>query len=151
MPAHYFIRKAHEGDAEEILKLIKELATFEKATNEVTINLSIFKEHGWGKHPHFDAWVAMQDGIITGMALCYVRYSTWKGPMLYLEDLYIKPEARNTGIGKGLFETCLNFAKTQNHAGMCWQVLDWNEPAITFYKKFNSTLDAEWINGKIMF
>jgi GNAT superfamily N-acetyltransferase len=93
--------------------------------------------------------VAEEAESIVGIALCYVRYSTWKGRMLYLEDLVVKEAWRGKGIGHALFQTCARFARDEQFRGMIWQVLDWNEPAIRFYKKYNAILDPEWLNGKL--
>ena len=151
MPNHFFIREAQVHDANSILGLVKELAVYEKEPEAVTVTLSEFEEHGWGLKPLFKSWVAIAEGEIVGMTLCYDRYSTWKGPVLYLEDFYVKPKARGTGIGKELFETCLNYAKQHNYVKMCWQVLEWNELALNFYKKYEADMDAEWLNGSINF
>ncbi len=97
----------------------------------------------------FEAWVAYLK--IVGMSFYYIRYSTWTGKNLYLEDIVVKEEFRGNSIGKLLFEETIKEAKKMKVRQMMWQVLDWNEPAIRFYKKFDAELDAEWINGKLRF
>lgn len=143
------IRPALKEDAKDLLRLIKELALYEKAPEEVINTTQRLVIDGFMEHPLFNAFVAEVDSRVVGMALMYYRYSTWKGKCLYLEDLYVQPEFRQLGIGKLLFNKCIEFGKQQNCVRMNWQVLDWNTPAINFYKKFNADLDEEWINGSI--
>ena len=143
------IRKATKNDLPEVLNLVKELALYENAPEEVTINLKSLEEDGFGQNPLF--WIILaenSEGII-GMSFYFIRYSTWKGKCLYLEDLVVKEEFRGHKIGEALFEATIKTARQINAKQMNWQVLDWNEPAINFYKKFNAELDEEWINGKI--
>jgi len=143
------IRKATKNDLSEVLSLIKELALFEKQPQEVTITLEQLEQDGFGEHPLYWIILAEENGGIVGMSFYYIRYSTWKGRCLYLEDLVVKEKYKQQGIGKLLFEATLKEAKKMDAKLMNWQVLDWNEPAIQFYKKFNAELDDEWINGKI--
>lgn len=145
------IRKATKNDLSAIFDLIKELAAFEKATQEVKITLKELEEDGFGKHPLYWVILAEVDAKIVGMSFYYIRYSTWTGKNLYLEDIIVKEEFRGNNIGKLLFEETIKDAKEMNVRQMMWQVLDWNEPAIRFYKKFNAELDSEWINGKLRF
>ena len=143
------IRKASKNDLPEVLKLVKELAIYENAPEEVTIKLEDLEKDGFGENPLF--WIILaenSEGII-GMSFYFIRYSTWKGKCLYLEDLVVKEEYRGKKIGDALFEATLKTAKEMNAKQMNWQVLDWNEPAINFYKKFDAELDEEWINGKL--
>lgn len=140
------IRRAEEKDCKRILELVKELAVYEKAPNEVTVTLNHFIESGFGPNPIWWAFVAEVDGVIQGFALYYIRFSTWKGQRLYLEDFLVTEEMRGKGIGKLLFEKILQEAKEKNLNGVQWQVLEWNEPAINFYKKYNAIFDAEWVN-----
>jgi len=145
------IRKATKNDLSEVLSLIKELALFEKQPQEVTITLEQLEQDGFGEHPLYWIILAEENGGIVGMSFYYIRYSTWKGRCLYLEDLVVKEKYKQQGIGKLLFEATLKEAKKMDAKLMNWQVLDWNEPAIQFYKKFNAELNDEWINGKIRF
>ncbi len=140
------VRKAVEADCPRLLELIQELATYEKATDAVTVDLSHFTESGFGAHPVWWAFVVEVDGIIVGFALYYIRYSTWKGQRMYLEDIVITESMRRNGLGKMLFDRLIVEARELNLNGIVWQVLDWNTPAINFYKKYNAAFDAEWIN-----
>jgi GNAT superfamily N-acetyltransferase len=140
------IRRALREDCPRLLELINELARFEKAPHEVTVTLDHFTESGFGQDPVWWAFVAAVDGRVEGFALYYIRYSTWKGQRLYLEDLIVTEEMRGKGIGKMLFDRLLVEMKEKNFKGMVWQVLDWNEPAIKFYKKYKTCFDAGWIN-----
>lgn len=136
------------------MELIHELAVFEKAPHEVTVRMEHFVESGFGPNPVWWAFVAattLPDGKeeIHGFALYYIRYSTWKGQRLYLEDLLVSEKMRGKGLGKLLFESVLQEAKDKGYSGMVWQVLDWNEPAINFYKKYNAEISDEWMNCSI--
>jgi len=143
------IRPATLSDMADIMTLVKELAAFEKAPQEVVNTAEQMIEDGFGAKPLFEAIIAENDNGILGFALYYYRYSTWKGKCLYLEDLYVKEAIRNFGIGKKLFEAIINQAKHDNCKRINWQVLDWNESAIKFYSKFNARFDKEWWNGFI--
>lgn len=141
------IRFAVQEDCSRLLELIHELALYEKAPEEVTVTLAHFEDAGFGENPVWKAFVAEKAGIILGFALYYVRYSTWKGSRLYLEDFIVTEQERGKGLGKLLFERVRKEAKDQGFNGMSWQVLDWNEPAINFYKKYNANLEAGWLNA----
>lgn len=141
------IRVATQQDCPRLLELIHELALYEKAPEEVTVTLAEFEDAGFGSNPVWNAFVVENDQLIIGFALYYTRYSTWKGCRLYLEDFIVTESYRGKGIGKLLFESVMKEAKDKNFNGMNWQVLDWNEPAINFYKKYEAQLDPEWLNG----
>ena len=141
------LRIATAEDCPRLLELITELAIYEKAEHEVTVSLNEFVSAGFGENPVWKAFVATEEQIIVGVALFYVRYSTWKGCRLYLEDFLVTETYRGKGIGKLLFDKVILEAKAQNFNGMNWQVLDWNEPAINFYNKYEAEYESEWLNG----
>ncbi|RYY57053.1 MAG: GNAT family N-acetyltransferase [Chitinophagaceae bacterium] len=143
------IRPAERRDCPRLMELIHELALYEKAPEQVVVQPDHFEESGFGANPVWWAFVGEVDGEVEGFALYYIRYSTWKGQRLYLEDLIVTEKYRGIGLGKVLFERVLQEAGGKNCSGMAWQVLDWNEPAINFYKKYNSALDSGWINCSI--
>jgi len=143
------IRRAVKDDCPKLLELIQELATYEKAPDEVSVTLEHFTESGFGKQPVWWAFVAKVDEKIVGFALYYIRYSTWKGQAMYLEDILITNEMRGKGIGKLLFDRLIEEAKEKKFNRIIWQVLDWNEPAINFYKKYNADFDGSWVNCSI--
>ena len=143
---HTLIRRATKEDCPAMMALIKELAVYEKAPDQVTVSLTHFEESGFGSHPVWWAFVAECDGAIVGMALYYIRYSTWKGQRLYLEDIVVSEAFRGKGLGSLLMQALIDETKAKNFCGMLWQVLDWNEPAIRFYQKYHAHFDPEWIN-----
>ncbi|GAB4258352.1 MAG: GNAT family N-acetyltransferase [Vicingaceae bacterium] len=143
------IREATPDDVDAIYGLIKELAVYEKAGNEVAISAEQLKMDGFGENPLFFAFVATIKTKVVGMALGYIRYSTWKGKCLFLEDIVVNQQHRRKGIGKKLFEALLKKAQKENFNLMSWQVLEWNAPAIAFYKKYPTEFDKEWINCKL--
>lgn len=145
------IRKAVQEDCAPMLELIKELADYEKALHEVTLTLGQFIEDGFGNSPVWGAFVAEFEGKIVGISLYYDRYSTWKGRRLYLEDLVVTEKLRGKQIGKKLFEAIMEYGKSNQYSGMVFQVLNWNEPAINFYKKYSPKFDDEWFNVSIEF
>lgn len=147
----YIIRNAVKDDCPAMMDLIRELAIFEKAPEQVTVSLSHFQESGFGEKPVWWAFVAEMDGVIVAMALYYIRYSTWKGQRMYLEDIIVSEAYRGKGIGAALMDALIAEAKEKQFSGMLWQVLDWNEPAIQFYKKYQAHFDLEWINVSIDF
>lgn len=140
------LRRAKQEDIPSILELVNSLALFEKAPDEVTATIQDYIENGFGANPIFFSFLAYDEGKLAGFALWYFRFSTWKGKRFYLEDLYVKDEFRGKGIGQKLIEACIEEAKHTKCTGMMWQVLDWNIPAIEFYKKYNAQFDGEWIN-----
>ena len=143
------IRRAVKDDCPRLLELVQELATYERAPDEVTVTLDHFTESGFGKQPVWWAFVAEVDEKIVGFALYYIRYSTWKGQAMYLEDILITNEMRGKGIGKLLFDRLIEEARDKKFNRIIWQVLDWNEPAINFYKKYDADFDAGWLNCSI--
>jgi GNAT superfamily N-acetyltransferase len=143
------LRIAFKEDCPRLLELVHELALFEKAPEEVTVTLEEFIDAGFGEKPVWKTFVAEVDGLIVGFALYYIRYSTWKGCRMYLEDLIVTEEWRGKGVGKLLFDRLIVEAREMGFNGMSWQVLDWNEPAIKFYKKYEAALDGAWINGSL--
>lgn len=140
------IRKARIEDVPAIYDLVKELALFEKAPEEVSSSFDDFIQNGFQENPIFAANLIFFEGKLAGFALWYFRFSTWKGKRLYLEDLYIKEEFRSLGLGKMLLDETVLEAKRTQCTGMMWQVLDWNEPAIQFYSKYGVKFDAGWLN-----
>ena len=146
------IRKAVKEDCHRMMELVQELADFEKAPNEVTVDIDHFTDSGFGQNPVWWAYVATtktDDGQenVQAFALYYIRYSTWKGQRMYLEDLIVTEQFRGQGMGKLLFDQLIVTAKENKFQGISWQLLDWNEPAINFYKKLNGvSFEEEWIN-----
>lgn len=143
------IRKGTRSDVPATFRLIKELALYEKAPDQVTITLKELEEDGFGSNPIYGLFVAEIDAEVVGIALYYEKYSTWQGRCIYLEDIVVSETHRGKGIGHQLFQAVIGVSKERNAARMEWQVLDWNEPAINFYKKYNANLDGEWLNGKL--
>ena len=142
------IRKGVKADLSAVLSLIKELADFENAEDQVTITLEDLEKDGFGRNPWYWFLVAEKDNEIVGLSFYWIRYSTWKGKFLFLEDFVIKAEYKRQGIGSKLFEETIKICKKLNLNGMTWQVLDWNTPAINFYKKYNADISKDWLNGK---
>lgn len=166
------IRKARKNDLPSVLSLIKELATYEKAPNEVKVTLKELERDGFGKKKVYDCFVAekvrsQEFGVrrkrkspnpelktqnsILGIALYYIKYSTWKGRCIYLDDIIVTESVRGQGVGKKLFEAVITVAKKMKVRKLEWQVLNWNEPAINFYKKYSTVFDNEWVNCKLIF
>jgi ribosomal protein S18 acetylase RimI-like enzyme len=133
------------------MELVRELAEYEKAPEAVTVTLDHFTESGFGPNPVWWAFVAEENELILGFALYYIRYSTWKGQRMYLEDIIVTETARGKGIGSLLMDRLIVEAKEKRFSGMMWQVLDWNEPAIAFYKKYSAVFEDEWINCNLNF
>ena len=147
------IRRAVKEDAPRMLELVKELAVYERAPDEVTVSMEHFIESGFGDRPVYWAFVATTTSphkeTILGFALYYIRYSTWKGQRMYLEDILVTEEARGKGIGKLLMDRLIEEARERKLSAIVWQVLEWNEPAMNFYKKYNAKFDPEWVNCSI--
>lgn len=140
------IRAGQRADLPRVLELIKELADFERAPHEVVNTLAMMENDGFGPQPVYGFFVAEDDTRIVGLSLYYWRYSTWKGKRLWLEDLIVTQSERGRGAGKLLFERTMQFALESNSNGMMWQVLDWNQPAIDFYRSYGSKVSGEWHN-----
>jgi len=143
-----FIRKAEKSDLADVRNLVKELARYENEPTAVTASQKEYEdlfEEGW-----YECIIATIDDKIIGIALYYKTFSTWKGRMLYLEDLVVTEPFRSKGIGQLLFDAVLETAKAMNCALLKWQVLDWNKPAIRFYEKNKAIIETEWWNGKII-
>lgn len=137
------IREATEDDFPAILSLIKELAEYERAPGKVTNSVEQMKE----EKELFRCFVAETgDEEIAGMALFFMAYFTWVGKSLYLEDIYVKEPFRQHRIGSALLRKVFEVARAERCKRVRWQVLDWNEPAIAFYRKCGADLDGEWIN-----
>jgi len=143
------IRKGEKPDLKAILTLIQELAVYEKAGNEVVVTVEQLEQDGFGESKVFDFLVAERMGEIVGMALYYTKYSTWKGKCIFLEDIIVNEMHRGKGIGAELMKQLIKIAAEKNAGRLEWQVLEWNEPAIQFYKKLNAVLDPEWVNCKL--
>ena len=140
------IREGAKQDLPQVLELIKELAEYEKASHEVINTVEQLLKDGFGSNPIYGFFVAENERGVVGLSLYYWRYSTWKGKRLYLEDIIVTEKERGSGIGKLLFDQTMRKSLEENCSGMIWQVLEWNEPAINFYKKYGAKLDDEWIN-----
>jgi GNAT superfamily N-acetyltransferase len=147
----FSIRKGTEKDIAAALGLVKELAIYEKAPNDVVVTAEEMLNWGFGKDKVFDFFVGEKNGTIIGIALYYYKYSTWKGKCLFLEDIIITESERGHGYGRVLFDAVHEVAKEQKVRRMEWQVLEWNTPAIEFYKKYPSHFDNEWVNCQIKF
>jgi GNAT superfamily N-acetyltransferase len=144
------IREAKPGDETEIFNLIYALAVYEKAPEQVTntpqqLAIDLFEDK------ICSALVAEENKQIVGFSLYYISYSTWKGRCLYLEDFFVIPEKRTLGIGEELFKKTVEIAREIGVKRMDWQVLEWNTPALNFYRKHKAILDPEWINGRLFF
>ncbi len=143
---NYTIRKAVKADVADMLRLVKELATYEKAPDAVEVSLAEMEADGFGPNAIYSAFISEMDGMIVGMALYYTKYSTWKGKAIYLDDIIVSEKYRRFGIGGKLFEEVVKAGKEMGVRKIDWQVLDWNEPAIQFYKKYNTVFTNEWVN-----
>ena len=146
---HVIIRKGNKSDVPAVFNLMMELAIFEKGEHLVTNTMEQMTEDGFGKNPVYGLLVAETENKIVGMAIYFIKYSTWKGKGIFLEDLIVTEKFRKHGIGKKLFEAVIAEAKKMNAKTMHWQVLDWNAPAIDFYKKYNCTFENEWVDCKL--
>lgn len=138
------IRKARPEDMPAVLELIQELAEFEKEPDAVIISAEDLKRDGFGTNPAFTCFVAEAAGKIEGMALCYFRYSTWKGKTVHLEDLVVRESMRGKGLGNALYTRVIEFAKEQGVKRTEWVVLDWNTHARDFYSRSGATVFTDW-------
>lgn len=143
------IRKALHEDMPKVLHLIHELAVYEKSPESVSLSLEELTEAGMGEHPMYHCRVAEYQNQVVGFCLFYMGFSTWKGKMVYLDDLFVLESYRKMGIGHLLFEAVRNFAQVQNANLMRWMVLEWNEPALSFYRKKKAAMDTEWIQCQL--
>ena len=140
----FSIRDAREADMNQVLNLVQELADFEKEPNAVEVDLADLKEHGFGNHPLFHCFVAETEEKIVGIALVYPRYSTWKGPVIHLEDLIVTKSMRGKGVGSALLDEVVKYGKSLGVKRISWEVLDWNEPAINFYESKGANVMRDW-------
>ncbi|MDQ6762575.1 MAG: GNAT family N-acetyltransferase [Bacteroidota bacterium] len=141
------IRKAEKEDCKRMMELVHELAVFERAPKEVTVQFDHFVESGCGEKPVWWAFVAEVDGVVEGFGLYYIRYSTWKGQRMYLEDFIVNEKLRGHGVGTLIFDRLIEEAKEKKFSGIVWQVLDWNATAINFYNKYEGVeIDSGWLN-----
>ncbi|WP_338731980.1 GNAT family N-acetyltransferase [Mangrovimonas cancribranchiae] len=140
----FSIRTAQKEDMPQVLELIQELAIYEKEPNAVEITVSDLEHYGFGSQPAFHCFVAEMNQNIAGIALVYTRFSTWKGKALHLEDLIVRESFRGHGLGKALLDEVVTYGKKIKAKRICWEVLDWNEPAITFYEKNGANVMRDW-------
>jgi len=137
------IRKANQEDLSSVLQLIKELAIFENEPNAVEVTLKELTNDFINES--FSCLVAEQQNKIVGIALYYHRYSTWKGKTIHLEDLMVTQSQRGKGVGKALLNEVVSIARKTNLRRVEWNVLDWNTPAIDFYKSVGATVFNDWL------
>ncbi|NNC48977.1 MAG: GNAT family N-acetyltransferase [Flaviramulus sp.] len=140
----YIIREALKTDMPQVLKLIKELAIFEKEGDAVEVTIEDLINDGFGTHPAFHCFVAEVNSKIEGIALIYNRYSTWKGKILHLEDLIVSQSMRGSGLGTALLDEVVKYAHNLGVKRINWEVIDWNEPAIAFYEKKGAKVLRDW-------
>ncbi|WP_298484921.1 GNAT family N-acetyltransferase [uncultured Maribacter sp.] len=140
----FIIRNSEKKDMPQVLSLINELAVFEKEEDAVEVTVEQLEKDGFGENPLFHCFVAESDSKIVGMALVYSRYSTWKGPVIHLEDLIVTEEYRGTGLGSSLLTSVVKHGKKLNVKRISWEVIDWNEPAISFYESKGANVMRDW-------
>ena len=141
---NYPIRQATAGDMPQVLQLIQELASFEKEEHAVEVTVADLKRDGFGEQRLFHCFVAEDENTIVGIALVYPRYSTWKGPVLHLEDLIVTEKVRGSGVGNALLTEVVRYGHNLGVKRISWEVLDWNEPAIAFYEKKGANVMRDW-------
>ncbi|WP_298364181.1 GNAT family N-acetyltransferase [uncultured Lutibacter sp.] len=143
------IREAKKEDMPSVLKLIKELAHFEKEEHAVIVTVKDLEKDGFGSNPLFKCFVAELNTEIVGMSLCYPRYSTWKGPTIHLEDLIVTETKRGLKIGSALYKKVIEYGYKKGVERIEWAVLDWNEPAINFYESTGANVLRDWDTAQI--
>ncbi len=141
---NFTIRDATKEDMPQALELIKELAVFEKEENAVEVTVQDLQNDGFGDLPAFTCFVAELNNKVEGIALVYKRYSTWKGPILHLEDLVVSQKMRGLGMGSALLDEVVKFAFSLGAKRINWEVLDWNEKAINLYEKKGAKVLRDW-------
>ena len=149
MKTNIHLRDASPDDVPFILKMIQALADYEKEPQEVTITAAELLRDGFGSHAIYQCLILEQEYQSVGFALYYNRYSTWKGKALFLEDLFVIPEARGSGLGKLAMHELARRAQATGCVRFEWQVLDWNQPAIDFYQSLGAKLLPEWVNCRL--
>ena len=140
----FTIRKAVKSDMPAVLNLIKELAVFEKEEKEAILTVKDLENDGFGDQPLFYCFVAEYEAKIVGIALSYLRYSTWKGKALHLEDLIVNMDYRSSGLGTLLLDEVVKLGSNLNVKRVSWEVLDWNTNAIEFYEKKGAKILKDW-------
>ncbi len=150
-PLKYNIRKASEEDVPKILQLVKKLAEYEKLSHQAVATEELFKQFGFGETAYYHALIAENNHAgAVGFALYFFKFSTFLGkPTLHLEDLFVLPEHRKSGIGKSLLKTLAGIALEKNCGRMEWDVLDWNKPAIQFYESIDAAPLSDWITYRL--
>jgi GNAT superfamily N-acetyltransferase len=144
------IRAATPADVPQILALINALAAYEREPDAVTATEADLLRDGFGANPFYFCLMADHNGQPAGFALYFFNYSTWKGrPGLYLEDIFVHPEFRGRGIGKALLERVAAIAVEKDCPRLQWEVLDWNTPAIEFYRAMGAEFLDEWRNVRV--
>ncbi len=143
------IRKGYKQDIPAVLGLVKELAEYERSPKEVVVTVEDMERDGFGDKPVFKFFVAEAGGEVAGMALYYIKYSTWKGKCVFLDDIVVTEKHRRSGIGKKLFEAVIMETKKLKAKRLEWQVLDWNTPAIKFYENYRSQFLKEWVSCRL--
>ena len=140
----FILRRAEEADMPQVLHLVQELADFEKESDAVEVSVNDLKRDGFGSKKLFDCFVGESAGEIVGMALVYPRYSTWKGPVIHLEDLIVTERMRGSGLGSALLAEVVKYGSRLGVKRISWEVLDWNQPAIKFYESKGANVMRDW-------
>jgi GNAT superfamily N-acetyltransferase len=139
------VRAATPDDVPIVVSLIKELADYEREPEAATATEADIHTALFGESPTAFCHVAELDGEVVGFALWFLNFSTWLGkPGIYLEDLFVRPQARGTGLGKALLTTLIDIARERGYGRVEWSVLDWNTPAQDFYRALGATPNDEW-------